>query len=94
MEQSYVFFGDLSDIGGCRSKIQVFGFAELRTVISPKRRPDLGGSLWYIYFLKILLVCEEMSTGVVGKKGVIFEVCSVTRIFIVYIAFSTSAGHN
>ena len=94
MEQSYVFFGDFSDIGGCRSKNRVFGFAELWTVIGPKRRPDLGGSLWYIYFLKILLVCEEMSTGVVGKKRVIFEVCSVTRIFIVYIAFLTSAGHD
>ena len=94
MEQSYVFFGDLSDIGGCRSKNRVFGFAELWTVIGPKRRPDLGGSLWYIYFLKIPLVCEEMSTGVVGKNGVIFEVCSVTRIFIVYIALLTSAGHH
>ena len=82
MEQSYVFFGD-GDTGGCRSKNRVFGFAELRTVIGPKRRPDLGGSLWHVYFLKIPL---EMSTGVVGKKGVIFEVCSVTRIFIVYIA--------
>ena len=71
-----------------------FGFAELRTVIGPKRRPDLGGSLWHIYFLKISLVCEEMSRGVVGKKGVIFEVCSVTRIFIVYIAYLASAGHN
>ena len=68
MEQSYVFFGDFSDIGGCRSKNRVFGFAELWTVIGPKRRPDLGGSLWYIYFLKISLVCEETSTGVVGKK--------------------------
>ena len=48
-------------------KIRVFGFAELRTVIGPKRRPDLGGSLWHIYFLKIPLVCEEMSTGVVEK---------------------------
>ena len=94
MEQSYVFFGDFRDIGGCRSKNRVFGFAELRTVIGPKIRPDLGGSLWYIYFLKIPLVCEEMSTGVVGKKGVIFEVCSVTRIFIVYIAYLASAGHN
>ena len=81
-------------MGGWRSKNRVFGFVKLRTVIGPKRRPDLGGSLWHIYFLKIPLVCEEMSTGVVGENGVIFEVCSVTRIFIVYIAISTSAGHN
>ena len=87
MEQSYVFFGDFGDIG-------VFGFAELRTVIGSKRRPDLGGSLWHTYFLKNHLVCGKMSTGVVGKNRVIFEVCSVTRIFIVYIAFSTSAGHD
>ena len=87
-------FWRLGDTGGCRSKNRGFGFADLRTVRGPKRRPDLGGSLWYIYFLKIPLVCEEMSTGVVGKIGVIFEVCSVTRIFIVYIAFLTSAGHN
>ena len=76
MEQSYVFFGD-GDTGGCRSKNRVCGFAELRTVIGPKRRPDLGGSLWHIYFLKIPLVCEEMSTGVVEKNRVIFKVCSV-----------------
>ena len=81
-------------MGGWRSKNRVFGFVKLRTVIGPKRRPNLGGLLWHIYFLKIPLVCEEMSTGVVGKNGVIFEVCSVTRIFIVYIAISTSAGHN
>ena len=86
MEQSYVFFGDFGDIGGCRSKDRVFGFAELWTVLGPKRRPDLGESLWHIYFLKIPLVCEEMSTGVVEKNRVLFEVCSVTRIFIVYIA--------
>ena len=53
-------------------KNRVFGFAELRTVIGSKRCPDLGGLLWHIYFLKIPLVCAEMSTGVVGKKGVIF----------------------
>ena len=81
-------------MGGWRSKIRVFGFVNLRTVIGPKRRPDLGGSLWHIYFLKIPLVCEEMSTGVVEKNRVIFEVCSVTRIFIVDIALSTSSGHD
>ena len=63
-------------MGGWRSKIQVFGFVKLRTVIGPKRRPNLGGSLWHTYFLKILLVCEETSTGVVGKNRVIFGVCS------------------
>ena len=51
----------------------VFGFVKLRTVIGPKRRPNLGGSLWHTYFLKILLVCEEMSTGVVGKKESDFQ---------------------
>ena len=59
-------FGDFGYMGGWRSKIRVFCFAKLRTVIGLKRRPDLGGSLWYTYFLKILLVCEEMSTGVFG----------------------------
>ena len=49
-----------------------FGFAKLRTVIGYKRRSDLGGLLWSTYFLKVLLVCEEMSTGVFGKKRVIF----------------------
>ena len=65
-------------MGGWRSKIRVFGFVKLRTVIGPKRRPNLGGSLWHTYFLKNLLVCEEMSTGVVGNNRVIFEVCSET----------------
>ena len=77
---------------GWRSKIRGFGFVKLRAVVGPKSRLDLGGSLWHTYFLKILLVCEEMSTGVVGKNRVIFEVCSETRIFIVDIALSTSAG--
>ena len=77
-----------------RSKIRVFGFAKLRTVIDYKNRPDLGGSLWYTYFLKILLVCEEMSTGVFGEKRVIFKVCSETGFFIAYSALSTSAGHD
>ena len=94
MEQRCVFFGDFGDIGGCRSKNRVFGFAELRTVISPKRRPDLGGSLWHTYFLKNHLVCGEMSTGVVGKNRVIFEVCSETSFFIVDIALSASEGHD
>ena len=69
-------------MGGWRSKIRVFCFAKLRTVIGLQRRPDLGGSLWYTYFLKILLVCEEMSTRVVGKKRVVFEVCSETRFLL------------
>ena len=47
---------------------RVFCFAKLWIVIGPKRCPDLGGSLWYTYFLKILLVCEEMSTGVFWEK--------------------------
>ena len=55
-------------------KNRVFGFVELRTVIDLKIRPDLGGFLWHTYFLKTLLVCKEMSMGVVGRK-VIFEVC-------------------
>ena len=55
-------------MGGWRSKIQVFCFAKLWIVIGLKSRLDLGGSLWYTYFLKILLVCEEMSTGVLAKK--------------------------
>ena len=95
MEQSYVFFWRLWRYWRLEvQKIGAFGFTELRTVIGPKRRPDLGGSLWHIYFLKIPLVCEEMSTGVVGKNGVIFEGCSVTRIFIVDIALSASEGHD
>ena len=81
-------------MGGWRSEIRVFGFVKLRTVIGSKRRPNLGGSLWHTYFLKNLLVCEEMSTGVVEKNRVIFEVCSETRIFIVDIALSTSEGHD
>jgi len=81
-------------MGGWRSKIRVFCFAKLRTVIGSKRCPDLGGSLWYTYFLKILLVCEEMSTGVCGGKRVIFKVCSETGFFIAYSALSTSAGHD
>ena len=80
--------------GGWRSKNQVFSFAELRTVIGPKRRPDPGGSLWHNYFLKTPLVCEEMSTRDVEKKKLIIEVCSESRIFIMDIALSTSAGHN
>jgi len=80
--------------GSSRSKNRVFDFAELWTAIGSKRRPDLGGSLWYTYFLKILLVCEEMSTGVFGEKRVIFKVCSETGFFIVYCALSTSAGHD
>ena len=63
-------------MGGWRSKIRVFGFVKLRTVIGSKRRPNLGGSLWHTYFLKNLLVCEETSTGVVGENRVIFGVCS------------------
>ena len=55
-------------MGGWRSKIRVFCFAKLWIVIGLKRRPDLGGSLWYTFFLKILLVCEEMSTGVLGGE--------------------------
>ena len=55
-------------MGGWKSKIRVFGFVKLRTVIGPKRRSNLSGLLWHTYFLKNLLVCEEMSTGVVGKK--------------------------
>ena len=70
------------------------GLAKLRAAIGSKRRPDLGGSLWYTYFLKIFLVCEEMSTGVFGKKRVIFEVCSEIRFFIVYSALLTSASHD
>ena len=85
MEQSYVFFGDFSDIGGCRSKNRVFGFAELRTVIGPKRRPDLGGSLWYIYFLKIPLVCEEMSTGVVEKNRVMLSNQDFYRVYCIVL---------
>ena len=81
-------------MGDWRSKIRVFGFVKLRTVIGPKRRPNLGGSLWHTYFLKNLLVCEEMSTGVVGRNRVIFEVCSETRFFIVDIALSASEGHD
>ena len=77
-----------------KSKIRIFGFAKLRTVIGYKRRPDLGGSLWYTFFLKILLVCEEMSTGVFGGERVIFKVCSETGFFIVYCALSTSVGHD
>ena len=80
-------------MGGWRSKIRVFGFVKLRTVIGPKRRPNLGG-LWHTYFLKILLECEEMSTGVVGKNRVIFEVCSETRIFNVDIALSATEGYD
>ena len=91
--RSYDFFGDFG-YGSWRSKIRVFGFVKLRTVIGPKRRPNFGGSLWHTYFLKILIECEEMSTGVVGTKRVIFEVCSETRIFIVDIALSTSEGHD
>jgi hypothetical protein len=34
-----------------------------------------------------------MSTGVVGKKRVIFEVCSETKILIVVIELSTPVGH-
>ena len=68
MQQSYNVFGDFLTMEGWRSNIRVFCFAKLRTVIGPKRRPDLGGSLWYTYFLKILLVCEEMSTGVFWEK--------------------------
>ena len=68
MQQSYDVFGDFLTMGGWRSKIRVFYFAKLRTVIGPKRRPYLGGSLWYTYFLKVLLVCEEMSAGVVRRK--------------------------
>ena len=79
-----MLFGDFSCGGGWRSKNQVFSFAELRTVIGPKRRPDPGGSLWHNYFLKTPLVCEEMSTGDVEKKKLIYEV----------FALSTSAGHN
>ena len=45
-------------------------------------------------FLKNHLVCGQMSARVVGKKGVIFEVCSETRIFIVDIALSASEGHD
>ena len=81
-------------MGGWRSKIRVLGFVKLRTVIGSKRRPNLGGSLWHTYFLQNLLVYEEMSTGVVGKNRVIFEVCSETRIFIVDIALSFSEGHD
>ena len=81
-------------MGGWRSKIRVFCFAKLWIVIGSKRRPDLGGSLWYTFFLKILLVCEEMSTGVFGEKRVIFKVCSETGFFIAYCALSTSAGHD
>ena len=81
-------------MGGWRSKIRVFCFAKLWIVIGPKRCSDLGGSLWYTYFLKILLVCEEMSTGVCGEKRVIFKVCSETGFFIAYSALSTSAGHD
>jgi len=87
-------FGDFGYMEGWRSKNRVFCFAKLRTVIGPKRCPDLGGSLWYTYFLKILLVCEEMSTGVFGEKRVIFKVCSETGFFIAYSALSTSAGHD
>ena len=61
-------------MGGCRSKIRVFDFEELWTAIGTKRRPNLGGSLWHTYFLWIIPVCEGMSTEVVGKKRVIFEV--------------------
>ena len=82
-------FGDFGYMEGWRSKNRVFCFAKLRIVIGLKERPDFGGSLWYTYFLKILLVCEEMSAGVVGKKRVIFEVCSEIRCS----AVSTSAGH-
>ena len=81
-------------MGGWRSKNRVFGFEDLWNVIGPKKRPDLGGSVCHTFFLKILLVCEEMFTGVVEEKKVIFEVCSETRIFIIDIALSTSAGHN
>ena len=72
----------------------MFGFVKLRTVIGSKRRPNLGGLLWHTYFLRNLLVCEEMSTGVVGKNRVIFEVCSETRFFIVDIALSAFEGHD
>ena len=78
-------------MGGWRSKNRVFCFAKLRTVIGPKRCTDLGASLWYIYFLIILRVCEEMSTGVFGGKRVIFKVCSEIRFFIVSSALLTSA---
>jgi hypothetical protein len=81
-------------MGGWSSKIRVFCFAKLRTVMGSKKRLNLGGSLWYTYFLKILLVCEEMTTGVFGGKGVIFKVCSETGFFIAYSVLSTSAGHD
>ena len=81
-------------MGGWRSKNRVFGFEDLWNVIGPKRRPDLGGSLCHTYFLKILLVCEEMSTGDVEKEKVFFEVCSETRFSMMDIESSTSAGHD
>jgi hypothetical protein len=55
--------------------------------MGPKRRLNLGGSLWYTYFLKFLLVCEEMTTGVFGGKGVIFKVCSETGFFLLHIVY-------
>ena len=81
-------------MGGWRSKIRVFCFAKLWIVIGSKRRPDLGGSLWYTFFVKILLVCEEMSTGVFGEKKSVFQGMLRNQVFIVYSALSTSAGHD
>ena len=74
-------FGDFGYMDGWRPKNRVFCFAKLWIVIGPKRRPDLGGSLWYTYFLKILLVCEEMSTGVFGGKKSDFQGMLRNQVF-------------
>ena len=88
-----MIFGDFA-VGGWRPKNRDFGFSELQTVIGPRSCLSHRELLCHMYFLKIRLGCEEISSRVNGWKMRFLEVCSETKIYIINIALLTSAGHD